>query len=160
MNIVELSRRVRLGTRLSGAFGLLAMLLVIVGVVGLRSNLTQATDGEQVAEALALSADAGTAKFRTADFNGWQTAYAYDVSRGVPNATSDTAQSRKAFLAAAAPSRADLARLKGHPLTADRPFGGLNGERPPSRDFMVRSTTRPSRSTDAATETARAAADA
>jgi methyl-accepting chemotaxis protein len=57
-------------------------------------------------------------KFRSADFNGWQTAYAFDVVRGVPGAADDATGSRKAFLESAAAFRADLTALAGQPLAA------------------------------------------
>ena len=48
-------------------------------------------------------------KFRGADFNGWQTAYAFDIIRGLKGATGDSASSRAAFLASAASFRRELA---------------------------------------------------
>ena len=43
--------------------------------------------------------------------NGWQTAYAFDVIRGVKGAAEDTADSRKAFLASGVKIDEDIARL-------------------------------------------------
>jgi methyl-accepting chemotaxis protein len=50
-------------------------------------------------------------KFRSADFNGWQTAYAFDIQLGTPGATADTGASRKAFLASAASFERELATV-------------------------------------------------
>jgi methyl-accepting chemotaxis protein len=110
-------RWLRLGVRLMAAFGVVAVLLCVVITVGLVSIGRQGAASREVAEAVALTSDAGTATFRTADFNGWQTAYAFDIARNTPKATSDTGASRKAFLASAAAFREDLTRLQEHRLT-------------------------------------------
>jgi methyl-accepting chemotaxis protein len=68
-------------------------------------------------DANALTRDALQVKFRSADFNGWQTAYAFDVFRGAPDATSDSGESRKAFLDSVASFRSELARVQHDPLT-------------------------------------------
>ena len=85
-------------------FGLLAVLLCSVGATGLVATAQLSAATARVGDAQSLTADAGTARFRTADFNGWQTAYAFDIARGTPAATSDDGASRKAFLASATAS--------------------------------------------------------
>lgn len=107
-------------SRLLAGFGVLVVLLCAVGGAGLAATAQLSADAARVAEAQSLTADAGTAKYRTADFNGWQTAYAFDIARGVAGATSDEGTSRQAFLASAAAFRADLERLHGHLLPADQ----------------------------------------
>ena len=57
-------------------------------------------------------------KFRSADFNGWQTAYAFDIVRGLEGAASDTSASRAAFLASAQSFRSELATVSKQPLSA------------------------------------------
>ncbi len=109
----------RLGVRLVSAFAAVMVLLCVVVVVGLVAISQQGAAARKIAEAGALASDAGTATFRTADFNGWQTAYAFDIARKVPDATSDTGASRRAFLASAAAFKEDLARLSKHKLTPD-----------------------------------------
>jgi hypothetical protein len=42
---------------------------------------------------------------------GWQTGYAFDFNRGVPNAASDTVGQRQQFLASAAALRTDYGQL-------------------------------------------------
>jgi methyl-accepting chemotaxis protein len=120
VRVMRLCRRTGLLIRLACAFGLLGGLLVAIGVVGLVSNSSQSTATGRVSRMMGLTSDVGRARFRTADFNGWQTAYAYDICRGVAGATADTADSRKAFLASAAAFRGDLAAVKAHELTADQ----------------------------------------
>ena len=76
----------------------LALLAVVslVAVIGFNSDVN-ATD--QAARSGDISFDAGQLQYQAADYNGWQTAYAFDVIRGVKGAAEDTADSRKAFLA-------------------------------------------------------------
>jgi methyl-accepting chemotaxis protein len=73
----------------------------------------------RLAEAQVTTRVAMQVKFRSADFNGWQTAYAFDVLRGVPGATDDTTGSRRDFLASAARFDAELTALSGQALSAD-----------------------------------------
>ena len=51
-------------------------------------------------------------KFLAADFNGWQTAYAFDVIRGVPGATDDEAFSRRHFLDSSQNFALELEQIK------------------------------------------------
>ncbi|RZU51444.1 PAS domain S-box-containing protein [Krasilnikovia cinnamomea] len=111
------SRRVHVGARLGGVFGLVALLLIISIGVAVDNILTLRRADRQVAESAALQRDASTAKFRAADFNGWQTGYAFDTIRGVPGAAADDGVQRSLFLASTAAFRQDLARIAAHPLT-------------------------------------------
>ena len=56
---------------------------------------------EKLATALKLTHHAMELKFLAADFNGWQTAYAFDVTRNTPDATNDNSGTRGKFLASA-----------------------------------------------------------
>ncbi|WP_412742117.1 PAS domain S-box protein [Krasilnikovia sp. MM14-A1004] len=105
-----------IGARLGAVFGFVALLLIIMIGVAVDNILAQRTADQAVAESAALQRDALTAKFRTADFNGWQTGYAFDTVRGVPNAAADEVGQRRAFLASTAAFRQDLARIGAHPL--------------------------------------------
>ncbi|WP_412745674.1 ATP-binding protein [Krasilnikovia sp. MM14-A1004] len=104
--------------RLGGAFGLVALLLIVMIGLAVDNILVQRRADRQVAESAALQRDALTAKFRTADFDGWQTGYAFDMVRGVPSAAADEGTQRRFFLASAAAFRQDLARIGAHHLTA------------------------------------------
>ncbi|RZU51446.1 PAS domain S-box-containing protein [Krasilnikovia cinnamomea] len=110
-------RRIRGSARLGSAFGIVALLLIILIGVALDNILAQRRADRQVAESAALQRDASTAKFRAADFNGWQTGYAFDTIRGVPGAAADDGVQRSLFLASTAAFRQDLARIAAHPLT-------------------------------------------
>ena len=92
-------RRVRVVTRMVTGFVIIALCVVAVWLVALSSagGTRRATDS--LSAALARVDAAKQVKFRSADFNGWQTAYAFDIIRGAQGATTDNAPSRAAFLA-------------------------------------------------------------
>jgi len=90
--------------------------LALVAVLGFSSD-TNAT--ETVAASADVANDAQSLQYQAADYNGWQTAYAFDVLRGVKGAADDTADSRKAFLASGATLQKKLALLEANTLTAD-----------------------------------------
>jgi methyl-accepting chemotaxis protein len=95
---------------------LLAFLAVILGV-GVTAMSRQQRATSTVAAYKTATRAAMQVKFRAADFNGWQTAYAFDVARGAEGATADTGESRAAFLASAASFRTEVAALHAVGLT-------------------------------------------
>jgi methyl-accepting chemotaxis protein len=74
----------------------LALALSVLAVTGFSSQVSAATLSGEASRMAQLGLDA---KYQAADWNGWQTAYAFDVIRGVKGATDDSASSRAAFLA-------------------------------------------------------------
>ena len=74
-------------------------------------------------------------KYRASDFNGWQTAYAFDIVRGAPGATNDSAESRKAFLASAASFSHELTKVSHYDLDAPQ-TRALNNARAAFNTFM------------------------
>jgi methyl-accepting chemotaxis protein len=108
---------VRLGLRLGIGFGSVTLLAVVIAVVGLQGMGQLREAAEQLDSAREVTEAAGQAKFRTADFAGWQTGYAFDTLRGVPGATSDDVGQRAEFLASTAAFAEDLHRLDELPLT-------------------------------------------
>src|SRR2546430_17728590 len=82
--------------------------LAIVGYVGFGSQLNAAA---QVETNSLVAQRAYQVKYQAADWNGWQTGYAFDIVRGVPGAAADSADSRKAFLDSAAKLREDIRTL-------------------------------------------------
>ncbi|GLW27535.1 two-component system sensor histidine kinase NtrB [Actinoplanes regularis] len=110
--------RIRVGTRLYGAFGSVALLLMVMISVAVASSVAQRDASQRASESFALRRDALVAKFRAADFNGWQTAYAFDTIRGVPGATDASGAMRAKFLASTAAFQEDLARVGARELTA------------------------------------------
>ena len=111
-------RDVRVGSRLGLGFGAVTVLAALIAGLAVQSISRLQDSLEQLATARALTEAAGQAKFRTADFAGWQTGYAFDTLRGLPDATSDAVGQRKEFLASTEAFRADLDRLAGLPLSA------------------------------------------
>jgi methyl-accepting chemotaxis protein len=110
-------RDLRLALRLGIGFGLVTLLVCVIAVVGLQGMGRLRDAAGQLDSARELTEAAGQAKFRTADFAGWQTGYAFDTLRGVPGATADDAGQRAEFLASTAAFAEDLDRLQALPLT-------------------------------------------
>jgi methyl-accepting chemotaxis protein len=96
---VTILNRVRLGVRLAASFAVVVLLLLVVMGVALATSSRQQSAAGRMASAQQFVATVKDAKFSAADFNGWQTAYAFDALRGVPGAAADSGSSRKAFLA-------------------------------------------------------------
>src|SRR5256885_17174855 len=92
-------RRVRVVTRMVTGFALIALCVVAVWLVALSSAGGTRRAADSLSAALARVDAAKQVKFRSADFNGWQTAYALAIIRGAPGATADAAPSPAAFLA-------------------------------------------------------------
>ncbi|MBG0564730.1 ATP-binding protein [Actinoplanes aureus] len=76
--------------------------LLAVAVLGYSVSNRQETIADEAQRAQQLAQAAQQVKFRAADFNGWQTAYALDIIRAVPGAADDSSASRAKFLDAAA----------------------------------------------------------
>ena len=110
-------RTMRIGRRLLAAFGLIVVMIGAITFVGLSGGSSQSSASAQLSTGVRLTREAMQVKFRGADFNGWQTAYAFDVIRGLSGATSDSASSRKAFLASAGAFQHELGILDNEPQT-------------------------------------------
>jgi methyl-accepting chemotaxis protein len=82
--------------------------VALVAVAGLS---TQRQAAVATAASNSLAQRALQVKYQAADWNGWQTAYAFDAIRGVRNVASDTGASRGAFLASGAALGRQLASL-------------------------------------------------
>jgi len=102
------------------AFGLVGVLLIVVVGTGLSGSASQHRAQKELIEDGETARQVLEVKFRAADFNGWQTAYAFDAVRGAPRATDDSSGDRKAFLASAAAYREELRALQPHNLTNDQ----------------------------------------
>lgn len=109
---------VTIARRLAAAFGIVGALLAVSAVVSYRASTSQETSAARIARAMRVADDAEQIKFRAADVNGWQTAYAFDVARGIAGATDDTVGSRKAFLASVAAFHTDVATFESGPTDA------------------------------------------
>ena len=109
---------VSLGVRLGAAFALIIGLLLVVAGVGLSGGSSQGAAAQKLDSRLRQTQEVMQVKFRDADFNGWQTAYAFDIVRGVKGATAVSAASRRAFLASAASFRRELAVVAREPLSS------------------------------------------
>jgi len=122
--------------------GVVPFLLVIglsaLAITGFSSQVDAARTSSQSSAAAQTAVEA---KYQAADFNGWQTAYAFDAIRGVKNAAEDNGDSRKAFLASGALLDGLLTKLQGDAsLTADQQVK-VAAARAAYQDFMSVDTT-------------------
>jgi methyl-accepting chemotaxis protein len=111
-------RDVSVGRKLYGSFGIVVALLLGVLAVGVWGGSSISSKTHSVAALGHALSDAGQVKYQGADMNGWETAYAFDVVRGVKGAASDSGASRHAFLQSAAALRHAFAALSRDSLNA------------------------------------------
>jgi methyl-accepting chemotaxis protein len=104
-------RRAGITARLSALAGMVTLAVTALVLTGYSRLSNQVDTQRELTSLAALAAAAQTSQFDFADFNGWQTAYAFDVARQGAAATSDTAPGRKAFLDAVTRTRANLTAL-------------------------------------------------
>ena len=83
--------------------------VVTLGYVTATSLVSTQKDLSRIAE---IHSAAQQVQYDFANFNGWQTAYAFDVAREGPQAIIEAAPSRKAYLNTVAQARRDLAELR------------------------------------------------
>jgi len=114
-----LLRRFSIRARLIALGVLPLVLILVVSMVAVLGFTSDTAASEAVASSADISNDAQSLQYQAADYNGWQTAYAYDVTRGVKGAYEDTADSRKAFLASGAEVARKLDLLKANTALTD-----------------------------------------
>ena len=82
---------------------------IVFGWLGWQANLQQQAKWRESNRLTYLALET---KFLAADFNGWQTAYAFDVIRGVAGATDDEAFSRRHFLESSSSFDLEINQIK------------------------------------------------
>jgi diguanylate cyclase (GGDEF)-like protein len=125
-------------TRRMGTTALIApvvFFIVCLLLLADRSRTLQAKERAASRSALTLAMAALELKFRSADFNGWQTAYAFDILRGAPGAKDESGRSRRIFLRSTAEFRAQLERVAVMSLSP-RERGNLHTARALFDSFM------------------------
>ncbi|MEU4563184.1 ATP-binding protein [Actinoplanes sp. NPDC023936] len=127
--------RNRTGKRLLINAALIAVLLA-VAALGYSVSRRQETMAAEAHRAQQLAQAAQQVKFRAADFNGWQTAYAMDILRAVPEAAADNSPSRAKFLDAAAAFDRELRALESLPVS-DEAARTITIVRTAFNDFMA-----------------------
>jgi methyl-accepting chemotaxis protein len=115
--MLTMLRKIRIGLRMVASMAVLLILVTGIVAVGLSAMFSQRRATATVQQYRTSTRLAMQVKFRAADFNGWQTAYAFDIVRGVKGATAETSPSRASFLASASAFRAELSALRSAPLT-------------------------------------------
>ncbi|MBV8561791.1 MAG: HAMP domain-containing protein, partial [Actinobacteria bacterium] len=95
---MHVTRKLSLRAKLLAGFGVVTALLAVVGLVAIWGSSSQGGAAQKLAAAATSATLAEELKFQSADMNGWQTAYAFDIARGLKGARADSAPSRVAFL--------------------------------------------------------------
>ncbi|GAA3871953.1 hypothetical protein GCM10022243_41500 [Saccharothrix violaceirubra] len=113
----KLINRWRVGRRIGVTLAVLLALTGTVAAVGLVGLRGQHQSAEEIARLSQLDNTAMQVKYRSADFNGWQTAYSFDVARGIAGAAEESASARTAFLKSAQAFQTELGALGALELT-------------------------------------------
>ncbi|WP_432506941.1 methyl-accepting chemotaxis protein [Kineococcus arenarius] len=115
----SLLRRVRVGTRLALAFGLVLALLLATGAAALTSIAAQSRSLQAQRDITELVRFTEEQRFWDADVSGWQVAYAWDSYRlGLPEAVDSSSGNRAGFLASKASLQEALAAAPTSLMTA------------------------------------------
>jgi methyl-accepting chemotaxis protein len=107
-------RRFTIRARLIALAILPLVLIAVVALVAVSGFNSDTASTAKVARSADIASDAASLQYQTADYNGWQTAYAFDAVRGIKNAADDNGDSRKAFLASGKLIDDKLARLNSN----------------------------------------------
>ena len=112
--------RYSVSKQLTFCFGITGLFIVIILCISLIGYSQDGKARSRMTAGSNLQSDLMQAKYRTADFNGWQTAYAFDILRGAENATSDDGEARKAFLASVQSFQDEMRVVEKYHLTAEQ----------------------------------------
>ncbi|WP_328475225.1 methyl-accepting chemotaxis protein [Actinoplanes sp. NBC_00393] len=115
---MRLLRQMRVTTRLVGGFLLMALCVVAIWIAAEWSADSTRDTAQALARSQAQLDAAQQLKYRVTDVSGWQAGYAFNIVRGAPNATADSAPERAAFLAAEDSFVVELDEMAALPLTA------------------------------------------
>ncbi|HEX5198546.1 MAG TPA: methyl-accepting chemotaxis protein [Actinoplanes sp.] len=115
---MNLLRRVRVTPRLVAGFAIVALCVVAMWITAVWAANTTRSTAQDLARSQAHLDAAQQLKFRVTDVSGWQAGYAFNIVRGAPDATADTAPERAAFLKAMESFANEVDELAALPLTA------------------------------------------
>ncbi|GGM24285.1 methyl-accepting chemotaxis protein [Dactylosporangium sucinum] len=111
-------RRTRVVTRLVVGFLIVSLCVVAIWVAAISASRGTRDTAEHLSAAQAQLDAAEQLKFRITDISGWQVGYAFDIVRGEPGATADTAETRAAFLQSMRDFGTELQAMANLPLPA------------------------------------------
>ncbi|MFC7530931.1 methyl-accepting chemotaxis protein [Actinoplanes sp. GCM10030250] len=114
---MRLLRRMRVTTRLVAGFLLMALCVVAIWMAAVWSADSTRETAQALSRSQAQLDAAQQLKYRVTDISGWQAGYAFNIVRGAPHATSDTAPERAAFLSAMDNFVTELDEAAALPLT-------------------------------------------
>lgn len=113
-------RKVRVGTRLAGAFALLVILMIVGIGLALSAISTMTSAQNDIVRHAQLVLEAEEAKFHAATLDGAQNAYVLQAQRDGTTAVDASTSSRADFLSAADDLRQHLQTLSGAELSAQQ----------------------------------------
>ncbi|GAA2641287.1 hypothetical protein GCM10010399_88850 [Dactylosporangium fulvum] len=113
-------RRTRVATRLAVGFLIVSLCVVAIWVTAITSARGTRATAEDLSAAQAQLGAAEQLKYRITDVSGWQAGYAFDIVRGAPDAASDTAETRAAFLQAMRDLSDEIDAMARLPLSASQ----------------------------------------
>jgi methyl-accepting chemotaxis protein len=113
-------RKVRVGTRLAGAFALLVILMIVGIALSLSAITTMKSAQDDIVRHAQLVLDAEEAKLHAATLDGAQNAYVLQAQRDGATGVDESSSSRADFLSAADDLRQHLQTLSGAELSAQQ----------------------------------------
>ncbi|MER7278326.1 methyl-accepting chemotaxis protein [Dactylosporangium sp. NPDC000244] len=129
-------RRTRVVTRLVVGFLVVSLCVVAIWLSAISAARGTRDTAVRLSASQAQLDAAQQLKFRITDISGWQVGYAFDVVRGLPGATDDTAETRAAYLQAMRDFSTELDAMAKLPLSAvDR--GSVEAIRTAYADFVA-----------------------
>ncbi|WP_433613869.1 methyl-accepting chemotaxis protein [Dactylosporangium sp. CA-139114] len=129
-------RRTRVVTRLVVGFLVVSLCVVAIWLSAISAARGTRDTAVRLSASQAQLDAAQQLKFRITDISGWQVGYAFDVVRGQPGATDDTAETRAAYLQAMRDFSTELDAMAKLPLSAgDR--GVVEAIRAAYADFVA-----------------------
>jgi methyl-accepting chemotaxis protein len=109
---------VRVTPRLVAGFAILALCVVAMWMTAVWSANTTRATAQTLARSQAQLDAAQQLKYRVTDVSGWQAGYAFNIVRGAPGATADSAPERAAFLKSMESFVTEVDELAALPLTS------------------------------------------
>lgn len=105
--------------KLGASFGVLGLGLLAISGTSLVADSSARASAHEMEAASEFQSDVTMAKFWAADFNGWQTAYAFDAVRGVAGAADDSGDNRKLFLESSKAFEDDIKHMRTFEMAED-----------------------------------------
>ena len=117
---MRILRRVNVGIRLGGAFGVLVVLMLLGVAMSLAATNSIKQAQDEIVEHADLLLAVEEARYEAANLNGWQNAYVIQAYQGDQTALEDTSANRAAYLQSAQDLQGRLDSIPPDLLAADQ----------------------------------------